>query len=1122
MKANTRRRVRLVTSCIAAAAIALASVSPMAVAEAANSASGQKDAGILQSELSGSPLSLPEESRQAEVRVHLDPNGASSGEMDDLVATVSPTDLQWTIAVPTSRFVREGYRFCGWSTTATGKDVSDDPSTEADEAMPAAWVPDGATIEGWSSVRDAEGNAVDADLSPCVQDSTLTLYAQWAQLPENGSSMDADASTDEVLADASQSTDEQQSQYDASKQAPSAKQAVSETEQASQDGAIGEQTDTAATSPSSTSNPMVGTASGQSPGASTLADVLSETSGTSLHASALPASDTSASGGSDVSSHVHMTITSNKSSYEAGAMAMVSFKYTIDTGSANPGDYILVTIPEDIAESVSITPDPRMFTSVVDMGNGTYKLIFGENAQQSLAGEFTAYITTKNVATVTPGPITSGTSSLTITVIPSGSATGTSTTYTDAIIKDASENSTVSYGGYDYSEGHGDSAAQIGIDPTLDTTDQTLKYRIYVNQKRATMDHITVVDTLPDGMEFDTTQTPTATWLDSGEAVDPNAYTLTISGNTLTFTYPGTMTTPIQINYWVTAGHGSVKYTNRADITYTSGGQSYQEHRNYVLQSGSYKSAFGEKSVDKTVISNDPSDQTVTYTIKFWNYDGFKVGDIRIDDRLDPHVAFLFAEQNPKFKVTYDDATHSVHVENTAAVSGDDAEYVRFVVDFSKVPSGYTVVNTAGGNTVKTLKEASISLAATKTVDGAKPGASLAGKFSFILKDADGTVLQTKTADAEGAVSFDRIEYGQDDVGKTFTYAVSESALADDLSGSYERDASLYTVTVTPTLETDADGNKYVSATPAIAKDGATVSAIAFDNTSKTGSLEVAKTVAGTTSAEDGHTFPMKVVLEKDGTALAGTYPYQVLDGTGTVLSSGTLASGDTLSIEAGQKAEVSGIPAGTSYTVSEPGMPSGGFTQTASSGATGTIEAGAAAAASFTNTYDASGSFTPTATKTLTGASLQDGEFAFLLKDSDGKTISTAANKADGTISFDPIAYTLADLDGDVSKDFTYTIAEQDDSASMPHCTFDTSVKTLTVHVEDAGNGTLRTSVTGGDAVPAFENSYALSLPNAGGPGLAAAAACGLALVGGCAAWLDRKHGADGDAREENGGESK
>ena len=172
--------MQAVAGCIAAAAIALSSVSPMAVAEAANGTSGQNDAaGMVLDGLSGQISSYwPGDSNQVEARVHLDPNGAAAGEMDDLTAAISAQDPQWTIEIPANAFVRQGYRFCGWSTSPTGEDVADDPSTEADEARKAVSVPDSATIEGWSCVRDAEGTQIDADLSSCVQEDTLTLYAQ--------------------------------------------------------------------------------------------------------------------------------------------------------------------------------------------------------------------------------------------------------------------------------------------------------------------------------------------------------------------------------------------------------------------------------------------------------------------------------------------------------------------------------------------------------------------------------------------------------------------------------------------------------------------------------------------------------------------------------------------------------------------------------------------------------------------------------------------------------------------------------------------------------------------------------------------------------------------------------
>ena len=89
----------------------------------------------------------------------------------------------------------------------------------------------------------------------------------------------------------------------------------------------------------------------------------------------------------------------------------------------------------------------------------------------------------------------------------------------------------------------------------------------------------------------------------------------------------------------------------------------------------------------------------------------------------------------------------------------------------------------------------------------------------------------------------------------------------------------------------------------------------------------------------------------------------------------------------------------------------------------------GAATAPTFNNTYDAKGSVTLTATKTIKVADgfdhttkPADGEFTFDLKDAAGNVLDTAKNDASGKVSFTR-EFQLSDLDGAASKDFTYTI---------------------------------------------------------------------------------------------------
>ena len=160
--------------------------------------------------------------------------------------------------------------------------------------------------------------------------------------------------------------------------------------------------------------------------------------------------------------------------------------------------------------------------------------------------------------------------------------------------------------------------------------------------------------------------------------------------------------------------------------------------------------AFGTKTVDKTVVSTDPDDQLVTYTIKFRNDQGFSAGAIQLVDELDSHVGFVSAEPNEYYAVEQDPSDpQRLVIRNTNGIDGSSETYVTFTTDFTNVPVGYTVANTVGGNTTKTTKcGGGLVLAAKKTIDGS--GTPTDGQFAFELLSADGTVLQTKRNDGDG------------------------------------------------------------------------------------------------------------------------------------------------------------------------------------------------------------------------------------------------------------------------------------------------------------------------------------------------------------------------------------
>ena len=141
------------------------------------------------------------------------------------------------------------------------------------------------------------------------------------------------------------------------------------------------------------------------------------------------------------------------------------------------------------------------------------------------------------------------------------------------------------------------------------------------------------------------------------------------------------------------------------------------------------------------------------------------------------------------------------------------------------------------------------------------------------------------------------------------------------------------------------------------------------------------------------------------------------------------------------------------------------------------TYDGDKANAPTFTNTYTAKGSVELTATKIVAVApgfthdtKLKGGEYTFELKGADGKVLGTTTNKADGTVKFTR-KFTLSNLGGAASKDFTYTIAEK--PGTEPGMVYDTHALIYKVTVADDGTGSLTATpqVTSGDKT--FTNTY-------------------------------------------------
>lgn len=182
-------------------------------------------------------------------------------------------------------------------------------------------------------------------------------------------------------------------------------------------------------------------------------------------------------------------------------------------------------------------------------------------------------------------------------------------------------------------------------------------------------------------------------------------------------------------------------------------------------------------------------------------------------------------------------------------------------------------------------------------------------------------------------------------------------------------------------------------------------------NTVKTGELDVSKTVVAREglAVDVDKTFEFAVeATDAAGRGVSGTY------------GDATFKDGKaTLKLKGGQKARITGLPAGTAYTVTE--HAAAGYKAAVNgaegSRAEGSIAADQVSSASFTNTFDPAPATAsvPELTKVLAGGrkpGLQEGEFAFELSlvDGAGNVFEgypiEAKNDKDGKVSFGELSF--------------------------------------------------------------------------------------------------------------------
>ena len=284
--------------------------------------------------------------------------------------------------------------------------------------------------------------------------------------------------------------------------------------------------------------------------------------------------------------------------------------------------------------------------------------------------------------------------------------------------------------------------------------------------------------------------------------------------------------------------------------------------------------------------------------------------------------------------------------------------------------------------------------------------------------------------------------------------------LAKTLTGRDMTDGQ-FTIKITPNDEASAgllglpEGGREVPM-PA-AEDGAQVMKSAL-----TGDVVL-------TQRDAGKTYSYKVV--EQGTAPSG-YTYDTAERTVTITVEGDPANG-TLK---------------ATTVVSVPGDPEHSKTYVYSSNAATPQET---AVVPFNNSYAASGEVGITATKSLTGRSLTDGEFDFALKYFSGiEDVAAATNDASGNVDFGSIKYTTEGLaklvtdhnavktvkDGKPAWKIDYVAYEKTDV--LPGgVSAQTQPIVFTVMVVDNGDGTLVATANTGNGLK-FQNVYSTGDP--------------------------------------------
>ena len=406
---------------------------------------------------------------------------------------------------------------------------------------------------------------------------------------------------------------------------------------------------------------------------------------------------------------------------------------------------------------------------------------------------------------------------------------------------------------------------------------------------------------------------------------------------------------------------------------------------------------------------NNKDGQVKFKAIKFSTAGTFKYQIKEVDEK---EPGYVYDNKTINAEVTVTD----VYGEKFASVKYDNKVFVN---SYSAKPTTATI------EAIKVLKGRALE----------------ADKYEFELKEGD-TVVGTAKNKADGSVVFPAIEYT---AAGPHTYTITEKA-GNEPGVTYDTASHTVTVDVADNgrgqLEATVPADKPVFTNTYAAKPGKKV-------------IEAKKVLNGKELEADKYEFELKENDKVVGTAkntADGSISFPEIEYT----EAGTYTY--TMSEKAGNEPGVTYDK--TSHTV----------TVDVADNGQGQLEATVTSEKPvFTNTYAAKpGKAVIEAKKVLNGKELEADKYEFELKEGD-KVVGTAKNKADGSVVFPAIEYTVA-------GPHTYTITEK--AGNEAGVTYDTASHTVTVEVVDNGQGQFEATVPADK--PVFTNTYTKPAPAA------------------------------------------